>query len=128
MFKFTTKDNLSARMKLAPEKISRAISNTLIDIADEINEKAKNKSPYQTGTLRRGIQTVPTYSRGQVKKIEVGTSKIPYARIQDLGGKAGRKKSVKIRGKKYLTGQLDKMKKGRAEEILKKNLEEQLDV
>lgn len=61
------------------------------------HRRAFDKAPYKTGTLRREIK--PYYDRQLLVAGEFLSK--PYARIQDVGGRAGRGGSVVIKPKHY---------------------------
>lgn len=111
---------------------------TLQRAATEAMGGAKEMAPYHTGNLRRSITMDPQRVTGTTEAVKVGSNLI-YARIQDLGGTITPKKAkmlrfqvkgewvmayaVKIKGNRYLTTQLEKMKSGRLDSIFKEEFE-----
>lgn len=66
----------SAKVKAGvPELVQRTLA--------KIDTAAKRDAPYKTGTLRRSI----THQMNGPASGWVGSRNVPYARIQDLGGK-----------------------------------------
>lgn len=60
-----------------PELVQRTLAN--------IDTMAKARCPYKTGTLRRSI----THGMNSRNEGWVGSRNVPYARIQDKGGRTG---------------------------------------
>ena len=89
------------------DNITKKFANKAIGVAvfrtsrEMRNEAAKN-APYKKGDLRRSVTV-------EHKKLtaKVGSNKV-YARIQDLGGQAGRGLKATIKGNKYLTNAFKK--------------------
>lgn len=69
----------------------------------ELIKYSKIAAPIKTGDLRRSI-TIQEVKADEDCVTFVYGSKLPYARIQDLGGFAGRRRTVFISGNRYLTG------------------------
>jgi len=69
--------------------------------AIQIENKARINAPVLTGALRNSVSTIskPT---GHGAEAEIGFRGLAYARIQEYGGRAGRRHSVVIEGKHYL--------------------------
>jgi len=63
--------------------------------------KSKILAPHKTGELRRSIVIKSTEVSAGIVTVEYG-SELPYALIQERGGRAGRNKSVYITGNHYL--------------------------
>lgn len=101
------------------DKLQSAIDISLIRCGQEIQGKAKQSAPYLTGILRKSIR-----SRKEKNKVAVGVSlsSVKYARIQDLGGRAGRNHSAKIKGNKYLSGSFENIIKTRVKKIFDQEL------
>jgi HK97 gp10 family phage protein len=77
------KDKLAA---LGAVGAGRALVTALRAAALPIQNEAKRRAPYRSGTLSRGI-TTEVLSQGATRaRVAVSTSRIPYARIQEYGG------------------------------------------
>ena len=74
-----------------------------------IEDKARQNAPVKTGALRNSAHTI---SRIIVNgaEAEIGFRGLPYAKIQEFGGLAGRHHSVKITGKHYLGNAIEETK------------------
>lgn len=90
-------DNIEGMYSKLNDALYQAVSATVM----EIQTKSKEYSPYKSGTLRRSIDKNVERSAQQIIG-KVGTN-VVYARIQELGGTTGIKKSVVIKAKHYLT-------------------------
>jgi phage gpG-like protein len=106
---FDQKQLKMLKAKLDPAKFSSAIQVAMARIGFEMQTDGVRDAPYDTGNLRRSIST----ELGKTD-VKVG-SDLVYARIQDLGGST---KRGTIKGKRYLTGALEKQSKGRAVKTL----------
>ena len=93
-----------------PYKTVRFFKKTMEQSALFIQNDAKALAPYDTGQLRRSIT-----NKTDVLSAQIG-SNLVYAPIQEFGGKAGKHRSVYIKGKPYLRPSLKKNKR----KILKK--------
>ena len=94
---------LRAKLKrLGDVGAGQALATALTAAAQPIQNEAKRRAPYLSGTLRRGITTVEI-SRGPRRAVvAISTSNIPYARIHEFGGTikpAKGKKFLKFKGK-----------------------------
>lgn len=75
----------------------------LIRMGYDIANQARRNAPYQTGALSNSIRVEE--NAGSVEVIaggKAGSKDIRYAAIQEFGGRAGRKGSVRITGKHYM--------------------------
>lgn len=79
----------------------------------QIENKAKMNAPVLTGALRNSASTIAYTDASGNAVAEIGFRGLVYARIQEFGGRAGRKHSVTIRGKRYLERAIES-EKGRA--------------
>lgn len=74
-----------------------AIDKAIQRAGRDLKSNAQRKAPFKRSHLRRSIT-----ARHRFLQSVVG-SNLVYARIQDLGGMAGRGLKSKIKGNKYLT-------------------------
>lgn len=111
--------DLIEKVNNAPRLFSKALNVGLTRIGNKMRNGSGGLAPYKTGNLRRSITVTP---RNPVLQVKVG-SNLKYARIQDLGGMAGRNRTAKIKGNRYLTSQYDKMKQGEAVRIIREEIE-----
>jgi len=95
--------------RLDPDKYQKAIDIALFNIGQEMSRDAKQKAPYDTGTLRKSIESHVEPG----KWVEVGTD-VVYAAIHEFGGRTGRNNSVLIKAKPYLKPAFETQTKGRA--------------
>lgn len=93
---------LQAKLKSMPGEIMKAVAMGMARAGLEVQNQAKTKAPYQTGNLRRSLTMDPSIV-GVRDQVRVG-SNLEYARIQDLGGAAGKKRRGRIKAKRYLIG------------------------
>lgn len=144
-FTFDEAEIKAIKEKLGSQNFMKAIDVALVNIGEEMANEARDNAPYKTGSLRRSIISKPTKT-----KVEVGTD-LEYARIHDLGGTisahtitprnakalrfmiGGKEIFVKsvnkparivkpYKGKGYLTPAFNRMKNGRAIDILSKEV------
>ena len=81
----------------------------------KVANKARDKAPYKTGALSNSIRVTALGSRDDVYVVAGGSAfgrNIPYARIHELGGYAGRGHSVHIKPKHYLANSLAEVVSG----------------
>lgn len=95
---------LRSGAKAAPGMIRVAVTASVLDIQGD----AAINAPYQIGILRKGISHDVETSNDTV--IGLVGSNIAYARIQEMGGKAGRNHATFIRPKRYLGRAIDSNK------------------
>lgn len=75
----------------------------LFRLGTDIGNQARRNAPYKTGALRNSIRVIPNGASVEViAGGAFGSKNIPYAAIQEFGGRAGRKHSVEIQGKHYM--------------------------
>ena len=82
----------------------------LVEMGYAVANQARNSAPYKTGALRNSIRVTTLGSQDDVDVAAGGTvggKSVPYARIHELGGYAGRNHSVYIAPKHYLANSLD---------------------
>ncbi len=128
--KMTITGGASLKAKLAAlgdAAASQALARSLSAAALPIQNEAKEKAPYRSGTLSRGITSAVAESSATRARVVISTSNIPYARIQEFGGtiraKGGglltfkgkdgrwrRMKQVKIPARPYLRPAFDTQK------------------
>ena len=77
--------------------------------AIQIENKAKINAPVATGALRNSVRTIARMTT-EGAEAEIGFRGLAYARIQEFGGLAGRRHTVKIRGKHYLENAINSEK------------------
>lgn len=80
-----------------------------------VANSARDRAPYKTGALRNSIRVTTLGSTDDVYVAaggSVGGKSVPYARIHELGGYAGRNHSVYIQPKHYLANSLDSVLRG----------------
>lgn len=106
------------------EELLRNLSRISSDIRGEVARKAVNaggiqienkariNAPVKTGALRNSVTTIARNTASGAEA-EIGFRGLVYARIQEFGGRAGRRHSVTIRGKHYLEKAIES-EKGRA--------------
>lgn len=85
----------------------------LIRMGYDIASEARRNAPYRTGALVNSIRVEE--NAGIVEVIaggNYGSKTIPYAAIQEFGGRAGRNRSVTIVGKHYMKRALDHIMAG----------------
>ena len=116
---------LKTALKEVPRKVTNALEVAMRTIAMEMRNQAGSLAPFKTGTLRRSITTF-----SNAEEAVVGTNLV-YARIHDLGGMAGRGKSVRIpkfKGRGYLTPAFQEQVNTKAKATITKNMERILDL
>jgi len=86
-------------MKKTSEGLRIAMQDTLLDV--QTTAKSPGYVPYKTGNLKRSMTTRLDETKNQIAGY-IG-SNVVYAAIQEFGGRAGRKGSVIIRPKYYMT-------------------------
>jgi len=96
------------RKRMSPANFWRGMDIALTKVGQDMKRDSKAAAPYDTGTLRRSIDM----EKG-TGYVVVGSA-VPYARIHELGGQAGRNKSVTIQARPYLGPALDKQAAGQA--------------
>ena len=75
----------------------------LIRMGFDIANQARRNAPYLTGALSNSIRVEENADLVEViAGGKMGGKDIRYAAIQEFGGKAGRNRSVTIRGKHYM--------------------------
>lgn len=85
----------------------------LLRMGYDIANQARRNAPYLTGALSNSIRVEE--NAGEVEVIaggKAGGKDIRYAAIQEFGGRAGRKGSVKITGKHYMERARDAIMSG----------------
>jgi hypothetical protein len=82
------------------QKVIRSAQRGVLAMATDIHKRAVILAPVgETSNLvNSGI--IKPVTNGYM--IKFGSSRVPYARIHELGGKTGRNKSVTIKAKRYL--------------------------
>lgn len=106
------------RKKLDTKQYEKAIDIALFNIGQEMARDSKQKAPYDTGTLRKSIE-----SRVEPGKwVEVGTD-VVYAAIHEFGGRTGRNNSVLIKAKPYMTPAFEAQQRGKAIDEFTKQLQ-----
>lgn len=106
----------SVQLKWDTGKIQHISENAvkgLVRMAYDIGNQARRNAPYKTGALANSIR-VET-NGAEVSVIAGGVyagRNIPYAAIQEFGGYAGRKHSVRITGKHYMERAKDAIMSG----------------
>lgn len=103
----------------APEKLNQYVMAAMTKAGLEMKSDAQRMSPVKTGNLKRSINM-----RALNQAVAVGTN-VVYARIHDLGGYAGRGRSVyipKYKGRGYFTPAYKKLEQGRLKQILDEEL------
>lgn len=86
----------------------------LVKMGYEVANKARDLAPYKTGALKNSVR-VETQGLNDVYVVaggKVGGYNVPYARIHELGGYAGRNHSVHIVAKHYLKNALENTVRG----------------
>ncbi len=81
------------------QKVIRSAQKGVLAMATDIHKRAAILAPVDTSALANS-GTVKPVTNGYM--IKFGSSRVPYARIHELGGKTGRNKSVTIKAKRYL--------------------------
>lgn len=105
-----------AKIKSYDDKAKKGLIRMGFDIANQ----ARRNAPYLTGALSNSIRVEENADLVEViAGGKTGGKDIRYAAIQEFGGKAGRKKSVSIRGKHYMKRAMDSIMTG---DYLKKYL------
>ena len=91
-------DHLKAKLAALGDVASaRVLMTALKAAALPIQNEAKRRAPYRSGTLSRGITIEERESTATRARVAVSTSKIPYARIQEYGG------TIRAKGGGFLT-------------------------
>lgn len=90
--KLTVKPNWSAG-------IENGMKLAILDIATDIHARAIILAPKDTRALVNSGKISPVQDGYSVK---FGSERVPYARIQELGGTTGKNGSVTIKGTRYL--------------------------
>lgn len=115
--------NLFKALKQKPKELDRAVNIALQRSVDYISGQAKRAAPYKTGILRKSIDGRVRKARGkQVGTVGVSLASVPYARIQDIGGLAGRNRSARIKGNKYLTRSFMIATRGKIQKFFKEEI------
>ena len=122
--------NESANRKLLkalddkPKEINRAIDIALQRSVDHISGQAKRAAPYKTGTLRKSIAgRLKRAGRRRKGIVGVSLASVPYARIQDVGGMAGRNRAARIKGNRYLTKSFLVATRGKIQKFFKQEIQ-----
>lgn len=96
--------------------VGETLQDALVASALPIQNEAKQKAPYRSGTLSRGITIERIAAKKTYAKVAISTSKVPYARIQEFGGvivqttKKGNKRMIRIVAQPYLRPAFDTKK------------------
>lgn len=100
MIKFKGMDKVNKFVKQFPSLVETKITQAIWRTGLRVEGDAKKQAPYETGTLRRSINTQKPVKSGKMIKGKVGTN-ITYAPHQEYGTKRG------IRPKRYLSGAVE---------------------
>lgn len=87
----------------------------MVKMGYAVANQARDRAPYKTGALKNSVRVTNLGSVNDVYVVaggSVGGKSIPYARIQELGGYAGRGHSVYIKPKHYLKNSLEAIVNG----------------
>lgn len=99
--------------KAALAKIENGFTRGLVKMGFAVASKARAKAPYDTGAL---VNSIRVTEKGNTVYVAAGGKfagkTIAYARIQELGGYAGRNHTSYIRPKHYLRGGLEEVTRG----------------
>lgn len=94
-------------------KIENNGSQGLVRMGFDIANRARDIAPYKTGALSNSIRVE---NNGDFVEViaggKSGNRNVPYARIQEFGGYAGRNHSVRITGKHYMERAKDAVMSG----------------
>ena len=83
--------------------IERNVIVGLFRMGTDIGNQARRNAPYKTGALRNSIRVQKNPEDVEViAGGTIGSKVIPYAAIQEFGGRAGRNHSVNIIGRHYM--------------------------
>lgn len=92
-------------------RIKAGFQRGLVKMGFDVANKARHRAPYKTGALSNSIRVTES-GKDEVLVVAGGTfagKTIAYARIQELGGYAGRNHSAYIKPKHYLRGGLEEV-------------------
>lgn len=112
------------RLTRATKQFKPGMRKASIEVGTMLLKEASARVPVDTGALRRSLEyVVKKFKTGW--KLFVGSGVktgiyLPYALIQDIGGRAGRGGSVVIKGKKYLTGMMQR-RRNEIKQIVRKH-------
>lgn len=99
--------------KTALSKIQNGFTRGLVKMGFDVANKARHRAPYKTGALANSIRV--TELQDEVMVVAGGNfagKTIAYARIQELGGWAGRNHSAYIKPKHYLKNGFEDIVRG----------------
>lgn len=101
--------------KVTPRQAREAIIGTQLDKAvasmmTDIHARSAELAPKDTRALVNSGRIIRKGSANYM--VKYGSSKVPYARIQELGGYTGRNYATKIEGKRYLQQGGDSVTRG----------------
>lgn len=93
------------------DKVKKAnwLDAGLLEMSTDIDRRAKALAPVETSALRNSGEVSPI-TNGY--KVSFGSSRVPYARIHELGGKTGRGYTVSIKAKHYLKNAAESVVRG----------------
>ena len=95
-------DKLTAKLKQIDADLRGAVALQAVHAgALQIENKARMNAPVLTGALRNSASTISTMTATGAQA-EIGFRGLAYARIQEYGGYAGRRRTAFITGKHYL--------------------------
>lgn len=101
------KEQLIANLRRISENVrSQAALEAVTAGGKQIEDQARINAPVKTGALRNSASTISQNVQNGAEAV-IGFRGLPYARIQEFGGQAGRNHSVTIRGKHYLGRAID---------------------
>lgn len=100
-------NSVSVKLTWNDKAISNIENKTmkgLMTMGYDIANQARRNAPYKTGALRNSIRVQE--ASGEIVEViaggKLGGKNIPYAAIQEFGGRAGRNHSVTIIGRHYM--------------------------
>lgn len=93
------------------DKTHKNMQVGLLEFVTTVHERAIILAPKDTRALVNSGLIAPNRA-SDTYSLKFGSSKVPYARIQELGGKTGRGHSVSIIGKHYLERAAESVARG----------------
>lgn len=117
-YKFDQKQLNALKKATDSASYKKAVDVALFNIGEDVSKTGKDKSPFDTGTLRRSIESKVTTG----KYVEIGTD-VVYARIHEFGGRTGRGHSTVIKARPYMTPPYERMVGGQAIDFLLKEFD-----
>lgn len=101
------------------KNIADGIKDGLLEMATDIHRRSTVLVPKDTRALVNSGRILPVRNG---YAIQYGSSRVPYARIHELGGLAGRNHSVRIIGKHYLGDAADSVVRGNTAKYFTRNV------